>query len=99
VIYLSVAALLRAMRTTYGTTMLHNHWPPMPLLTRWLQRADRVDGNYGQFLVEQTNPLDDAGMVVAVTASLASDDASYIIGQTIYPDGGRLVLNYTIPVA
>ena len=23
----------------------------------------------------------------------------YIVGQTIYPDGGRLVLNYTVPVA
>jgi enoyl-[acyl-carrier-protein] reductase (NADH) len=42
---------------------------------------------------------DDAGMVAAVTAFLASDDASYITGQTIYPDGGRLVLNYTVPVA
>ena len=26
------------------------------------------------------------------------DDASYIVGQTIYADGGRLVLNYTVPV-
>lgn len=25
--------------------------------------------------------------------------ASYITGQTIYPDGGRLILNYTVPVA
>jgi NAD(P)-dependent dehydrogenase (short-subunit alcohol dehydrogenase family) len=36
--------------------------------------------------------------VAAVAAFLASDDASYITGQTIYPDGGRLVLNYTVPV-
>jgi glucose 1-dehydrogenase len=36
--------------------------------------------------------------VAAVVAFLASDDASYITGQTIYPDGGRLVLNYTVPV-
>lgn len=65
-----------------------------------MQRADRVDGNYGHFLFEQTIPLDDAGMVAAVTAFLASDDASYITGQAIYPDGGRLVLNYnTVPVA
>jgi NAD(P)-dependent dehydrogenase (short-subunit alcohol dehydrogenase family) len=36
--------------------------------------------------------------VAAVAAFLASDDASYITGQTIYPDGGRLILNYTVPV-
>lgn len=36
--------------------------------------------------------------VASVAAFLASDDASYITGQTIYPDGGRLILNYTVPV-
>ena len=36
--------------------------------------------------------------IASVFAFLASDDASYITGQTIYPDGGRLVLNYTVPV-
>jgi len=37
--------------------------------------------------------------VAAVVAFLASDDASYITGQCVYPDGGRLGLNYTVPVA
>lgn len=37
--------------------------------------------------------------IAAVAAFLASDDASYITGQTIYPDGGRLILNYTVPVS
>ena len=36
--------------------------------------------------------------IAAVAAFLASDDASYMTGQTIYPDGGRLALNYTVPV-
>lgn len=36
--------------------------------------------------------------IASVASFLASDDASYIVGQTIYPDGGRLVLNYTVPV-
>lgn len=37
--------------------------------------------------------------VAAVAAFLASDDASYLTGQTIYPDGGRLGLNYVVPVS
>ncbi len=36
--------------------------------------------------------------IAAVASFLASDDASYITGQTIYADGGRLSLNYTVPV-
>lgn len=36
--------------------------------------------------------------IAKVAVFLASDDSSYITGQTIYPDGGRLALNYTMPV-
>ena len=36
--------------------------------------------------------------VAQVAVFLASDEASYLTGQTIYPDGGRLALNYTVPV-
>jgi len=36
--------------------------------------------------------------VARVAVFLGSDDASYITGQVIYCDGGRMALNYTVPV-
>jgi glucose 1-dehydrogenase len=36
--------------------------------------------------------------IAKVALFLASDDASYLTGQCIYPDGGRLALNYTVAV-
>ena len=42
--------------------------------------------------------IGDPSEIAGIAAFLASDDASYITGQTIYADGGRLPLNYTVPV-
>ena len=40
--------------------------------------------------------IGDPDEIAAVAVFLASADASYITGQTIYADGGRLPLNYTV---
>jgi glucose 1-dehydrogenase len=42
--------------------------------------------------------LGDPDEIAKAVSFLASDDASYVVGQTVYVDGGRLVLNYTVPV-
>ncbi len=42
--------------------------------------------------------IGDPGEVASVAVFLASDYASYLTGETIFPDGGRLSLNYTVPV-
>ncbi|HEX9568876.1 MAG TPA: SDR family NAD(P)-dependent oxidoreductase [Rhodospirillales bacterium] len=36
--------------------------------------------------------------IAAVAVFLASEESNYITGQTIYADGGRLGLNYTVPI-
>ncbi|MEP3297892.1 MAG: SDR family oxidoreductase [Pseudoruegeria sp.] len=36
--------------------------------------------------------------IASVAVFLATDDSSYLTGQTIYPDGGRMGLNLTLPV-
>jgi glucose 1-dehydrogenase len=42
--------------------------------------------------------IGDPSEIASIASFLASDDASYVTGQTIYADGGRLPLNYVVPV-
>jgi NAD(P)-dependent dehydrogenase (short-subunit alcohol dehydrogenase family) len=74
---------------------------PGTILTDLAKQAVMGDDAARRKILART-PLGRAGEpeeVAAVASFLASDDASYITGQTIYPDGGRLALNYTVPVA
>jgi glucose 1-dehydrogenase len=43
--------------------------------------------------------IGEADEVASVAVFLVSDEASYVTGQVIYVDGGRLALNYTVAVA
>jgi NAD(P)-dependent dehydrogenase (short-subunit alcohol dehydrogenase family) len=72
---------------------------PGTILTELSKKAVLTDDAARKKILSRT-PLGRCGEpeeVAAVAAFLASDDASYLTGQTIYPDGGRLALNYTMP--
>jgi len=74
---------------------------PGTILTELAKKAVLTNEDARRRILSRT-PLGRCGEpeeVAAVAAFLASDDASYLTGQTIYPDGGRLALNYTVPVA
>jgi glucose 1-dehydrogenase len=74
---------------------------PGTILTELAKAAVLTDDAARRKILSRT-PLGRCGEpeeIAAVAAFLASDDASYLTGQTIYPDGGRLALNYTMPIA
>lgn len=67
--------------------------------------TDMVTGAFvqsaGNHAILSRTPLGRYGQpeeVASVVAFLASDDASYLTGETVYVDGGRRVLNYVVPV-
>ena len=73
---------------------------PGTILTELAKQAVLTDDAARRKILSRT-PLGRCGEpeeVASVAAFLASDDASYLTGQTIYPDGGRLALNYTVAV-
>jgi glucose 1-dehydrogenase len=82
---------------TYGIRV--NGIGPGTILTELAKNAVLTDDEARKRILSRT-PLGRCGEpeeIASVAAFLASDDASYLTGQTIYPDGGRLALNYTMP--
>lgn len=72
---------------------------PGSILTELLESVVSKDEAARQKIMSRT-PMGRIGTpseVASIASFLASHDASYITGQTIYADGGRLGLNYTVP--
>ncbi|MGA8262054.1 MAG: SDR family oxidoreductase [Arenicellales bacterium] len=73
---------------------------PGSILTEMLETVVSTNEAAKKKILSRT-PLSRIGMpseVASIASFLASNDASYITGETIYADGGRLGLNYTVPV-
>jgi NAD(P)-dependent dehydrogenase (short-subunit alcohol dehydrogenase family) len=73
---------------------------PGSIGTEMLEEAVGRDPDARRTILSRT-PLGRLGNpqeIAAIAAFLVSDEASYITGQVIYADGGRLPLNYTVPV-
>lgn len=66
-----------------------------------LARAGVMKDDAARRMVLSRTPMRRAGEpseVAGIAVFLATDDASYLTGQTIYVDGGRMGLNYTVSV-
>ena len=73
---------------------------PGTILTELARKAVLGSAEARRTILSRT-PLGRCGEpeeVAAIAAFLASDDASYMTGQTLFVDGGRMALNYTVPV-
>jgi NAD(P)-dependent dehydrogenase (short-subunit alcohol dehydrogenase family) len=73
---------------------------PGTILTELAKKAVLASPEARNTILSRT-PLGRCGEpeeIASIAAFLASDDASYMTGQTIYADGGRMALNYTVPV-
>ena len=67
-----------------------------------LDQSNALDGNAAAMArVMSRTPMGRVGEpseIASIAVFLASDESSYITGQTIYADGGRMPLNYTMLV-
>ena len=70
---------------------------PGSIMTEMLEEVASDEGVVNRIL--SRTPMGRFGEpseIAAIAAFLASDEASYITGTTIYADGGRLALNYVV---
>lgn len=72
---------------------------PGSIMTNMLQSV--VNDKAAMARVMSRTPMGRVGEpseIASIAVFLASDEFSYVTGQTIYADGGRMPLNYTMPV-
>jgi NAD(P)-dependent dehydrogenase (short-subunit alcohol dehydrogenase family) len=71
---------------------------PGSIATEMLKTAVLTNEAAKQRIMARTplGRLGEPAEVAKIAVFLASDDASYLTGSTVYPDGGRLGLNYTM---
>jgi NAD(P)-dependent dehydrogenase (short-subunit alcohol dehydrogenase family) len=71
---------------------------PGSIATEMLKTAVLTNETARQRILSRTplGRLGEPDEVARVAVFLASDDASYLTGTTVYPDGGRLGLNYVM---
>lgn len=73
---------------------------PGSIATQMLEKVMAEDPDAKAKILSRT-PMGRPGEpeeIASIATFLASEEASYITGQTIYADGGRLGLNYTVAV-
>ncbi|MFT9258413.1 MAG: SDR family oxidoreductase [Acetobacter sp.] len=90
-----LTAVMAADLIRYGIRV--NAIGPGTILTDMVKKSLMMNADQQDMILSRTpiGRCGDPAEVASVASFLASDDASYIVGQTIYVDGGRLILNYT----
>jgi NAD(P)-dependent dehydrogenase (short-subunit alcohol dehydrogenase family) len=95
----AISMLVKTMAVTLAPLGIRvNCLAPGPIGTEMMMTNFANDPVRLEMLMSRT-PLGRFGTIEEIAGSiafLASPDAGYITGQTIYADGGRLPLNYTV---
>ena len=97
----AITAMTRAMALSLAPHGIRvNAIGPGTIVTELNEKALLTDEANRRLILSRT-PIGRFGTgaeVAGVAIFLASDDSSYVTGETIYVDGGRAGLNYTVPV-
>jgi glucose 1-dehydrogenase len=68
---------------------------PGPVMTELMQKVVHDEEKHRQLMDRlPIGYIAECREIARVCVFLASDDASYLVGQTIYPDGGRMIQSF-----